>query len=77
MYAENALPIVNEKNKALFIRTLTARLDDFEKETKRKRVEKVLKKTTGNDVGICEADLLNVVKKSLLRLISTGSYVKP
>ena len=44
MYAENALPIINEKNKALFIRTLTARLDDFEKETKRKRVEKVLKK---------------------------------
>ena len=44
MYAENALPIINEKNKAIFIRTLTARLDDFEKETKRKRVEKVLKK---------------------------------
>lgn len=44
MYAENALPIINENNKAAFTQTLTARLNDFEKESKRKRVEKVLKK---------------------------------
>ncbi len=44
MYAERALPIVNDKNKDLFVKTLTSRLDDIEKETKRKRVEKVIKK---------------------------------
>ena len=44
MYAENALPIINEENKATFLNTLRGRLDDFEKESKRKRVEKVLKK---------------------------------
>jgi hypothetical protein len=44
MYAENALPIINEKNKPIFSKTLTSRLSDIEKETKRKRVEKVLKK---------------------------------
>ncbi|MCW3120897.1 MAG: hypothetical protein JWQ38_389 [Flavipsychrobacter sp.] len=44
MYAENALPIINEKNKATFIKTLTSRLDEIEKDTKRKRVEKVIKK---------------------------------
>ncbi|HLK29822.1 MAG TPA: hypothetical protein VKT28_14685 [Puia sp.] len=44
MYAENSLPIINEKNKNIFIRTLTARLKDIEKETKRKRVAKVIKK---------------------------------
>ncbi|MCF3109162.1 hypothetical protein LL912_10265 [Niabella sp. CC-SYL272] len=44
MYAENAVSIINEHNKAAFIQTLSARLNDFEKESKRKRVEKVLKK---------------------------------
>ena len=44
MYAEKALPVVNNKNKDLFVKTLTSRLDDIEKETKRKRVEKVIKK---------------------------------
>ncbi len=44
MYAENALPAINEKNKASFIKTLSSRLGDIEKETKRKRVEKVIKK---------------------------------
>ena len=43
MYAERAIPVINEKNKTLFINTLTSRLDDIEKETKRKRVEKVIK----------------------------------
>ncbi|MEM7086202.1 MAG: hypothetical protein AAF489_08480 [Bacteroidota bacterium] len=44
MYAERAIPVVNEKNKTLFINTLTSRLGDIEKETKRKRIEKVIKK---------------------------------
>jgi hypothetical protein len=44
MYAENARPVINEKNKAVFIKTLTARLSEIEKETKRARVEKVIKK---------------------------------
>lgn len=47
MYAEKALPIINDKNKALFAKTLTSRLDDIEKDTKRKRVEKVIKKVSG------------------------------
>lgn len=44
MYAERAMPIINDKNKTLFIKTLSSRLDDIEKDTKRKRVEKVIKK---------------------------------
>jgi hypothetical protein len=44
MYAEKALPVVNEKNKEAFVRTLSSRLDDIEKDTKRKRVEKVIQK---------------------------------
>jgi len=44
MYAENALPVIDEKNKAVFIKTLTARLNEIEKETKRARVENVIKK---------------------------------
>lgn len=47
MYAEKALPIINDKNKALFIKTLTSRLGDIEKDTKRIRVEKVIKKVSG------------------------------
>ncbi len=46
MYAENALSIINDKNKAAFIKTLNSRLPDIEKDTKRIRVEKVLKKLT-------------------------------
>lgn len=44
MYAENALPVVNGKNKQEFIRTLTSRLDEIEKETKKARAQKVIKK---------------------------------
>lgn len=44
MYAENALPVINENNKAVFIKTLSARLPEIEKETKRARVQKVIKK---------------------------------
>lgn len=44
MYAENALPIINQANKARFIKTLASRLDDIEKDSKRKRVENVIKR---------------------------------
>nr|WP_299487141.1 hypothetical protein [uncultured Allomuricauda sp.] len=43
MYAERSIPIINDKNKTLFVKTLRSRLNDIEKETKRKRVEKVIK----------------------------------
>ena len=46
MYAERAISVVNSKNKSLFVKTLNSRVDDFEKETQRKRVEKVLKKVS-------------------------------
>lgn len=44
MYAEQALPVIDEGKKTLFIKTLTGRLPEIEKETKRVRVEKVIKK---------------------------------
>lgn len=44
MYAENALPIINAKNKTLFINTLIFRVSEIEKDSKRIRVEKVIKK---------------------------------
>jgi hypothetical protein len=44
MYAENVLPIISDKYKSTVIKTLTKRLGEIEKETKRKRVEKVIKK---------------------------------
>jgi HEAT repeat protein len=45
MYAEQALPFIPEAYKAAFAETLSSRLGDFEKESKRKRVEQVLKKS--------------------------------
>ncbi len=44
MYAERILPIVNDDNRSHFINTLTSRLPDLEKESKRRRVEEVIKK---------------------------------
>jgi len=44
MYAENLVPIVTERNRAAFVKTLTSRLDDIEKAAKRKRVERVIAK---------------------------------
>lgn len=44
MYAERAMPIIDQQNKQIFVMTLNARLNEIEKETKRKRVEKVIKK---------------------------------
>ncbi|HPF12542.1 MAG TPA: hypothetical protein PKW08_13315 [Flavobacteriaceae bacterium] len=44
MYAERALPIVDDAHREVFVNTLEARLGDFEKESKLKRVEKVIQK---------------------------------
>ena len=44
MYAENALSVISEKHKKSYMEVLTSRLKDIEKETKQKRVEKVIKK---------------------------------
>ena len=44
MYAERSLPVITQKNKAAFGRILTSRLPDIEKESKKARVEKVLKR---------------------------------
>lgn len=49
MYAENALPIITEKTKKDFVKTLTSRLDEIEKDTKRLRVEKVIKKVISHN----------------------------
>jgi len=44
MYAENAVPVINETNRKLFIKTLQSRLDSVEKDSKKKRIEKVIRK---------------------------------
>lgn len=44
MYAERSLPVINDKNKAVFVKTLSSRLKEVEKESKKVRIEKVLKK---------------------------------
>jgi hypothetical protein len=44
MYAEIAIPVITPLNKASFIKALNSRLEDMEKESKRKRVEKVIRK---------------------------------
>lgn len=46
MYAENAKPIINSHNKEVFIATLSSRLNEIDKESKRKRVEKVIKQVS-------------------------------
>ncbi|MDA4127465.1 MAG: hypothetical protein OK452_09760 [Thaumarchaeota archaeon] len=43
MYAEGLPPIVNDGNRGVFMKTLGSRLGSLEKESKRKRVEKVMK----------------------------------
>ncbi len=45
-YAEEAMPFVNDKNKLIFVKTITSRFGEFGQESKRKRLEKVLKKVT-------------------------------
>jgi hypothetical protein len=44
MYSEYALPVITAENKEKFIKTLAARFDDIEKDSARKRLEKVIKK---------------------------------
>ncbi|MCY1523994.1 hypothetical protein D9M68_589090 [compost metagenome] len=44
MYAENTLTIIDEAHRPLFLHTLNSRLEEIESDTKRKRVEKVIKK---------------------------------
>ena len=44
MYAENATTVITDKYKKDFIKVLTYRLGDIEKESKQKRVQKVIKK---------------------------------
>ena len=50
MYSENLVPIVTESNRAAFVKTLTSRLHDIEKTSKRKRVERVIAKLNGSSV---------------------------
>jgi len=51
LYAERAMPVINNANSKQFIRTLTLRLADMDKESKRKRVERVIKKLADSLVG--------------------------
>ncbi len=44
MYAENALPVIDAGLKEKFIKVLSGRLGEIEKESGRKRVEKVIRK---------------------------------
>jgi hypothetical protein len=46
MYAEKTLPIAHANNKQLLAKVLHDRLGDIEKDSKRKRVEKVIKQLT-------------------------------
>ncbi len=46
MYAERAMPIINDDNKSMFVRVLNSRLDDLEKESKKKRVQKLIARLT-------------------------------
>jgi hypothetical protein len=47
MYAEQVLPLVRRADKQAFAGVLQDRLDDIEKESKRRRVEKVIGKIAG------------------------------
>ena len=47
MYAERTMPIINDKNKKMFVATLSKRLGDIDKDSKRKRLENVIKKVSG------------------------------
>ena len=47
-YAEKMLTFINSENKAEFLAVLNSRLEDMEAETKRKRVEKVIRKLSNS-----------------------------
>ena len=44
MYAENAVPIINESNKQQFIKLIDQRLPEIESEPKKSRILKIIKK---------------------------------
>lgn len=44
MYAENILPLVGAGQKAVFIKTLQSRLPEVEQESKKRRLEKLIRK---------------------------------
>jgi HEAT repeat protein len=44
MYAEKALPIIQRKNSAAFLQTVTRRMKDLKKASQKKRVEKLVQK---------------------------------
>jgi hypothetical protein len=44
MYAEHAMPVIAKENKNAFIKLLQSRLEEMDKESKRKRIEKVIRK---------------------------------
>jgi hypothetical protein len=44
MYAEHTMAIISAKNKAIFVKTLNSRMNDMETDSKRKRVEKLVKR---------------------------------
>ncbi|MCB9230049.1 MAG: hypothetical protein H6581_00150 [Bacteroidia bacterium] len=46
LYAEKAVAVINNGNKDRFVKALTTRLPDLDKESKRKRVEKVIRKVS-------------------------------
>lgn len=46
MYAERSIPIINASNRGQFINVLSSRLNEIEKESGRKRIEKVIRKIT-------------------------------
>ena len=43
MYAENSLPVINEKNKKRFEKVMMQRMEGLEKESQKRRVTKILK----------------------------------
>ena len=44
MYAEKTVPVINAMNRTIFVKALTSRLNGLVSETKRRRVEKVIRK---------------------------------
>lgn len=46
-YAEDSLPLIDANNKEVFLKALTSRLKDMDVETKKTRLEKVIKKVNG------------------------------
>lgn len=46
MYAERAMHLITKENRELFVNSLSARLHEIDKESKRKRVEKVIQKVS-------------------------------